>query len=260
MPKILPRKILMVDFDHTLLDMHLSNELCKYPKIGKIKTSLGISVYDYKNELNENSKEFFSYAKNLISQRGISFNKNVIHKILEVFKSEDQKVAIVTYSPYTDIIYELVAEELSSAYNISRSEIEDKLKVVGGFPAAGQCSPNAKQEHILSALIAFEAVEKSQISDGGILEIFKDIILIDDSAINISRALACGMNAILVRPDGTLDLRPPVGPTYAFNIEDLLNCASTMQDSHNEHYPPNILPFNEGVEELLGCHNDDTVG
>lgn len=129
-------------------------------------------------------------------------SKSLVPRVRPSFKQfftamlncSDLHVAVVTYSPQTTLIREVLEQALPDCdtSRIHYRGTDGNWKGVKGVPKEG------KQQHIESVLNQIEKDHKVKIKK-------KEVILLDDDEKNISVARSCKMQALLIKGDDSLD-------------------------------------------------------
>ena len=213
MKKIIASQVVMFDYDETIVTKHLHSIIGMFinqNSLASIQKKEELTVFDHSsNEIIENMP-LLNYAKLLRNESKILFNENVMEKLLEALNDDNKKVAIVTKNAYPDVAYQLLVDELVNKYSVSLNQIHDQLKVIGGVVH----SHIGKMGHVLTALVAFNAIETDNLSKDNFTEIFNDVYLYENDKHNLEVASFYGMHPILIENNGDLNEKPVLSSAF----------------------------------------------
>jgi hypothetical protein len=179
-------KLVVIDFDGvvTVANVHTHNQLYMANFVSYTQSKglvLNGKVHDKNTKVNVNydANAVREYGKILLTKSVFQFSEELVVMIRDFFES-DIIVVIATHNHFPDIV-SIALEKLGFT-----SEEIDKIDIISGFPMV---ESEYKNEHIELAM-KLNNIDNVQ-----------DVILIDDSYTNCSRAEDIGCNIVWVRPN-----------------------------------------------------------
>jgi len=179
-------KLVVIDFDGvvTVANVHTHNQLYMANFVSYTQSKglvLNGEVYDKNTKININydANAVREYGKHLLTKSVFQFSDEFVVMIRGLFEA-GIIVVIATHNHFPDIV-SLALEKLGFT-----SEEMDKIDIISGFP---MIQSMYKNEHIELAMKLHN------------IDNVQDVILIDDSYTNCSRAEDMGCQIIWVRPN-----------------------------------------------------------